>query len=449
MARRDLSTRDVSEHAASELEYIITRDKKSDEPVVPTVSVEEAMSHERVFKRVSNRDVTRVLFVSSNTRLLNPTQQSLDGYINISELFDEVHILILRKGIKALRPVLRPKKNVWIYTASSRYWWLMHYAGKQMIEDQLVFANGFRPDLIVARDPFESALVVSDVAKKYNCPSQLHILEDYTTREFLQQNRSNFWRRFVPLLTIPRFASVRTITNGIEKKLEKRYTIPDLETLPRLQNYETLIKLNSEINLKEKYKPLIFFLVFVGNLSYDSTLHRAIDAARFVLQNRRVGMIVLGDGPARGEFQKRAKTLGIEEQVIFETKAKSIIPYLKSAHMMIVTDTTPDSEELVLKGAAAGIPMIMSRTEKREDVFEHGESAFLCDESDVQAFTDRINDLLNDVNLRKLFVESAQRIISMKFHEDPYKYREAYRLSIEQALFIEMDEEIEHKNKDK
>lgn len=32
----------------------------------------------------------------------------------------------------------------------------------------------------------------------------------------------------------------------------------------------------------------------------------------------------------------------------------------------MVSDTTPDSEELVLKGAAAGIPMVMSRTEKEK-----------------------------------------------------------------------------------
>lgn len=81
--------------------------------------------------------------------------------------------------------------------------------------------------------------------------------------------------------------------------------------------------------------------------------------------------------------------------------------------------------------------MVMSRTDTREDVFDHGESAFLCEANDVQAFTDRLNDLLNDVNLRKTFAENAQEIMRRKFHNDPREYQEAYRTSIEQAFFVE------------
>ena len=50
-----------------------------------------------------------------------------------------------------------------------------------------------------------------------------------------------------------------------------------------------------------------------------------------------------------------------------------------------MTDTDPEIEGYCLAGAAAGIPMIMSRTEKRA-IFEHGEGAYLWASSDVQAF---------------------------------------------------------------
>lgn len=83
----------------------------------------------------------------------------------------------------------------------------------------------------------------------------------------------------------------------------------------------------------------------------------------------------------------------------------------------------------------------MARTEKREDLFDHGESAFLCDATDVQAFTDRINDLLNDISLRKRFIDNSQDMIRLKFHNDPAQYKEAYRTSIEQAFFVESDNE--------
>jgi glycosyltransferase involved in cell wall biosynthesis len=151
-------------------------------------------------------------------------------------------------------------------------------------------------------------------------------------------------------------------------------------------------------------------------------------------------LIVLGDGPAKGEFQKRTKLLGIEEQVVFDSRIEDIIPYLKSSNLLLATDTDEDSDEVVLKAAAAGVPIIMSRTPKREELFEHGVSAYLCEETDVQAFTDRISEMLNNFGIQKVFSENAQLIIKEKFHQDAREYAEAYRTSIEQALFVESDD---------
>lgn len=440
MKRRDLSNFDASDQAGTELEYVLRRtSKKGDD--VKRVSTEEAMSQAPVYRAKSSRNVTRVLFISQDTSLLNPTTQSLDGFINLSDLFDEVHILILRTGIPAKNPVLRISDNVWMYTASAHAWWRKPAAGAALVEQELQFANGFRVDLIIARDPFESALLGAKLAKKYNRPSQLHILEDFSSKEFQNASPENFWRRFIPRRTIPQFDSIRTITNNLEKSISSSFVVKDLSVLPRFSNYESLISIKPTIDLKEKYKPFVFIILFVGKLSHTSTLYRAIDSARFVLKNPRVGMVVLGDGPAQPEFVKRTKILEIEKQVVFESRVDDIVPYLKSANILIATDTDEDSDDVVLKGAAAGIPLIMSRTEHREDIFEHGTSAFLCEETDLQAFTDAVNALLNDFGLRHRFVDEAQLMIQSKFHQNPTEYREAYRLSLEQAMFIEAEEE--------
>lgn len=439
MVRRDLSNSDASTRAASELEYIIRTKKDDREAKVQKITPEEAMAAAPVFEATTKRDVTRVLFISRNEELLNPTQQSLDGYVNISDLFDEVHILILRQGITPKNPVLRVANNVWIYTAAARFWWLTPKAGVEMVARQLEFGSGFRPDLIVARDPFESAVVAHRLGEKYNRPTQVHVIDDYSTKDFITKQKNNFWRRFMPHYTIPKFASVRTLTTRIQIMIQKKFMIPDIDTLPRFQDYESYIDSPESIDLKSKYKNFVFFILFIGKLDYQSNLYKAIDAARFALKNSRVGMIVLGDGKSRGEFEKRAKVLGIEKQIIFEPKIFNTLPYLKSANLLVVTDTDADSDELVLKGAAAGIPMVMARTEKREDIFSHGESTFLCDETDIQAFTDRIDDLLNDVSIRNQFREKGQEIIRHQFHNNPEQYKEEYRTSIEQAFFVDLD----------
>jgi len=433
MARRDLSSADASVNAATELEYIIRGEKRNQE-TLKTVSAQEAMSEAPVFQANDNRDITRVLFVSQNTALLNPSRQTLDGYLDLSSLFDEVHILILRTGIPSKTPVLRVSDKMWVYTVSTKHWWQVTDAALEVLDTQLVFASGFRPDLIVARDPFESAVVAYKAGLKYQKPTQLHILRDYTGGD--SKTKISFWRRFFTRFTIPRFESVRTVTSSMQAYIQKRFVISDVATLPRYQNYQQLIDSEESINLKHTYRPHIFFLLYVGNLSHESTLHRALDAARFTLKNPRVAMVVLGDGVAKSEFVRRARILEIQRQVIFETKVPDTTAYLKSAHILIVTDTDGDSDELVLKAAACGIPMVMARNEKREDIFTHGESAFLCDPGDIQAFTDNIDILQNGLEIRKSFAQNTQAIIRKKFHGNQAQYREAYRTSIEQAFFV-------------
>jgi len=440
MARRDLSTADASLSAASELEYVIHREKKH-QTEEKRVSAQEAMTQAPVFQANDGRDITRVLFISQNTALLNPSQQTLDGYLDLESLFDEVHILILRTGIPSRTPVLRVSDKMWMYTVSTKHWWQKPGAGLEMLDEQLVFASGFRPDLIVARDAFESAVVAYRAGAKYHKPTQLHILNDYVGGESKLQ--LSFWRRFFTRFTIPRFESVRTMTSNMQTYIQKHFVISDVATLPRFQDYAHLMRSEHAIDLKHKYQPHIFFLLYIGNLNHESTLHRALDAARFTLKNIRVGMIVLGDGVVKGEFAKRARVLGIEEQVIFEKDTSQALAYINSAHILVVTDTDGDSDQLVLKAAACGIPMVMARNEMREDLFAHGESAFLCDPGDTQAFTDNIDILQNDIQIRKALVQNARQIIDKKFHGNKSQYQEAYRTSIEQAFFVGTSDEAE------
>ncbi len=436
MARRDLLQTDASEHERSSLEYALKRSRQGKEDV-KYLSVEEAINDESLYEAHSNRDVTRVLFISRDESLLNPDQQSLDGYTNIADLFDEVHILILRQGIPTKTPVLRVSDNVWLYTATDYSWWLTPLAGFNLAKDQLVFAEGFRPDLIVARDPFESGALAWYLGKKYERPVQIHVLENYFRSDFLIQ-KGNRWRRWFARFILARSKSVRTNTRLIFELLTKKFKIFDLALLPRFNNYEQLMKLPPTIDLKEKYKPFIFIMLYVGRLTHDSAFPKALDGARFGLRNPRLGLIVLGSGPAQKEFVDRANMLKIREQVVFEPRIEGadIIPYLKSANVLIVPDTGPESEEVVLKGAAAGIPLIMARTPAREDIFVDGESALLCDPNSADDFSLKLNILLNDIVLRRQMVLAAQDMITSRFHENRAEYEQAYRESIEQVLFL-------------
>jgi len=443
MVRPNLSKKDASEFERYSLDYILEKEKQKKD-TTKYLSVEEALQGSVVYKTSSNRDEVRVLFISSDESLLNPTKQTLDGYVDISDLFDEVHILILRTGIKARYPVLRVAKNVWLYTANSKSWWSTPLSGFSLLEEQLVFAGGFRPDLIVARDPYESAVLAFLLRRKYKRPVQVHVLENFTKTDFLQKNKGNYWRRFLTKFTLPRANSIRTLTKTMFNILKRTVPVKDLEILPRFNNYEALLENPPTMNLKDKYKSFVFVMLYVGHLDYDSALIKALDASRFGLKNPRIGLVVVGEGPAQKEFEKRTEVLGIKNQVVFEKENVDVDAYLKSAHVLIVPDTDYESEELVLRGAAAGIPMVIAKTSVREDIFSDGESALLCAPDNIDEFSLKLNILMNDVALRRQMSETAKELIKTKFHDDPEIYLKTFRESIEQVLFVNNSEKDEN-----
>ena len=306
-----------------------------------------------------------------------------------------------------------------------------------LVEDQLVFADGFRPDLIVAQDPFESGFLAVRLGEKYQRPVQIHVMEDYTTTEWLQENRQNRWRKFLTRFTIPKVKSLRTNTRSMYDFFRKNFSIEDLDILPRFSNYQSLIATPKTIDLKLKYKPLAFLMLYIGKLNHNSGLLKAINAGRFGLRNSHIGLVVLGDGLARQEFEKRIEFFGIKKQIIFETKTKDVVSYMKSADVLIVTDTDEESEDLVLRAAAVGIPMVIARTSKREDIFVDGESALLCNPENTDEFSLKLNLLMNDIPLRKHMTEMSQNMIKAKFHDDPERYCKDYRDSIERVFFID------------
>lgn len=437
MARRDLSNKNFSEHASGELDSIIKRQADEKKTAVPTVTAEEAMREKRMLEYKSTRDVTRVLFISQNTELLNPTKQSLDGYLNISEVFDEVHILILRQGIEPKQPVIRPEKNVYMYTVATRFWWLTPVAGIDMIKAQLVFADGFRPDMIVALDPFESALVALWASKKFNRPAQLHVLINFLHPSFLELEKANRWRKLIANYTVPKFLSIRAATGRILDRLREKTDIADLERLPQLNPYEALSKQEQLLDLKEKYPQYVFTILFIGSLNDSSAAFLAIDAARYMLRNPKVCMIIMGDGPGKQECVQRVKMLGIEKQVIFERQVIDYVQYIKAADLLIATNTDGVGEEIVLQAAGAGLPMVMVRTDLRDDIFTHRESAYMCDIADTQAQSDGVYEMMNDYELRNQVAEQAFTVISNEFHQDPEEYRTQYQFSVEAAMFAE------------
>lgn len=435
-----LSKFDVTERQKATLQYVLSQEAnaKKNAAAGPKVSIAEARQGNVHYQAVSDRETTRLLFISQETSLLNQTTQSLDGYLNMSDVFDEVHILVIQVGKAIRNPVLRVADNVWLYTVSAPAGLSLISAAKDMIKQQLEFADGFRADLIVARDPILSGYIALWASRHYDRPAQLHMVEDFTQKKRFQKFAYPRLTSWLYAYVCKHFDSIRTNTDSLTQKLQSKYPHKtDIKTLPRFHNFAGLASGVATINIKDKYRQFSFIILYVGSLNFESKAYQAIDASRNLMRSPKVGLVILGDGDARAEFIKRAELLGIGSQVVFEKSAEDVYSYLKSADVLLVPDIDEASDELTIQAAAAGIPLVIAEAPNRHDLFVPEQSAFFFDSNDIMGMSNQMKKVLNDPGARQLLVRNARDMVALKLHEDPLAYRLAYRDSVEAALFVE------------
>ncbi len=404
--------------------------QKNQNPSVPEVSVSEARQTP-VAELASTRTKTRVLFITTDTAMLNQSTKSLDGFTAIRDLFHEVHIMVLRTGIKPKNPVLRIDDNTWLYTVTAKYAWQLPFFGWSMLAKELTFAEGFRPDIIVAREVGASAFCAYGAGTYYGRSTQLHIPERYRPAAKWLQRKFESW-------LIRLFPSIRVTTEEIavsyQSMLGDEY---DIAILPRYRGYINDFSGQQGTYLRTKYPQFSFIVLYVGDLTPTSTAFSAIDAVRGILRNPRVGFLMVGNGTGVMECERRAELLGIKDQVVIERRADDIASYMSSADALLVTDADATADEVVLYGASAGTPTIMTKTSLREDIFVDGDSAYLVPDARSARIGEILIRLLNNNSDRLLMRDRSRQAVVSRLASSQHDYERAFRTSVEGALLFE------------
>lgn len=428
---------DPSQKAGGVLDYILddtsetTQEKREN-----TASVEEELKHTRLIQKESQRVQSRVLFITNNVHVLEKDSVVQQYFSNVSEVFDEVHVMVL--GVqKTKAKAQRLKKNVWVYPVFTKYFFQLPFTARSFAKRELQFTGGFRPDMVVACDPFESALAAQFIAKKFKRPYQVHITKDFYTKTFKEEDEYNSKRIQIAGRILKKAVSVRVRTDTLKTKIQEHFPkIVDIAVLPRFFNIQETLK-NSRNNQSNLYPQFAFTVLFIGVLDADSTLFRAIDSVRPILRTQSIGFVVIGEGSAKEQFKQRAKLLGIDQQVVFKSQVDDVVSYMQSADVLICTDTNSDSEKSVITAAAAGLPLLISHTTLRDDLFTDDQDVFLCDPEDTICFSQKLNKLLNTNTVRRKFSINAREIVNTRIEEDPLLYHMAIRDSIETVFFTE------------
>ena len=206
------------------------------------------------------------------------------------------------------------------------------------------------------------------IARNFERPVQIHAPEDFLSPLFVQRDPHNKWKKRIAKYVLRRVQSVRTNTDALKETLAKKYKkVVDIDTLPKFYNFKGLREAVPALNIHDKYKDFAFIMLAFGPLTADSHLHDTFTALHGTLMNKKIGLVVVGEGPAKNLFEEKVELLSIKESVVFISQLGDLVSYMKTADALIHTDVSEDSEQYVLKAAAAGLPIVTYETELRKD----------------------------------------------------------------------------------
>jgi glycosyltransferase involved in cell wall biosynthesis len=434
---------DQSKRAERVLEYVLG-DEDTKAEAQAGIDVALARRSEPVLAVVDERTTSRVLFVTSDESVLVERGSSTRSYVGFEASFDEVHVMVLvpRKGAKG---TMRVGDRTWIYPVFARHWWRLPWQGRRAARELLVFNGNVRPDIVVGTDPFEAGLAAYLIGKTFRRPVQLHLFEDWFDSSFLARDEDNKWRQRIARYLLKRVTSVRTATGDLKKVIAARFPkLTDLEVLPRFYNFSDFLTAETTLDIHDRYRDLTYIMLTVAPLTATSALQTVFAALNRFLKNPRMGLVVIGTGPAKQLYIEKSTLLGIAEHVVFVEKPDDLVAYLRTADALIEASTDAESEETIMRAAAAGLPIVAAETEVRRDLFQDGASAFLCPPGDTLSMFQKSMKLVNSPALRKQFSRQVREVARDRLIEDPAAYYRAYRDSVEVALGKQPDETRAH-----
>lgn len=227
-------------------------------------------------------------------------------------------------------------------------------------------------DVIHSHTEFGVGILARLFAKQFNIPlvHTYHTLyEDYThyiTHGYFEKSS----KKIVEYLT--KFYCDKTAnelivpTNKIYSLFKEKYNftknihiIPTGIEVDRF--YEENVNKKEVESLRKKLgiKKNNFTILFVGRLAEEKNVEFLINAHKKLVEyDNDLKLLIVGDGPDKEKYEQLSKSLGLEDNIIFNGKAawEEIPIYYHACNVFSTASTTETQGLTVIEAMAAGVP---------------------------------------------------------------------------------------------
>jgi N-acetyl-alpha-D-glucosaminyl L-malate synthase BshA len=225
-------------------------------------------------------------------------------------------------------------------------------------------------------------------------------------------------RSYLPItrFSIEKSDGVTAVSNFLRDLTYQEFEIKrSIEMIPNFVNCDDFLR-NPNEELKNHFAPQNEkILVHISNFRPVKRVTDVIDAFDMIRQKVASVLLMVGDGPERGNAEWRARQKKLDKDVFFLGKRETVTDILAISDLMLFPSENESFGLVALEAMACEVPVIASNVGGLPEVITNGEDGFLVEPHDIQAMAERAIGLLNDNSQLRAMGALARKNARKKF----------------------------------
>jgi glycosyltransferase involved in cell wall biosynthesis len=126
-------------------------------------------------------------------------------------------------------------------------------------------------------------------------------------------------------------------------------------------------------------------------------------------------LVLVGDGPLRGELEHKVRTLGLSASVVFTGQRSNVRDYLNLFDVFVLASTRESLPRAAREAMACGRPVIATRVGATREAVHHGKTGLLVSPGRPGMLAQAMEEMILSPERRKGMGEAALSLIQGRF----------------------------------
>lgn len=386
----------------------------------------------------TNGKKTVVLVCDSYFPVIDGVVKVVDNYTKLLSDVYNVILIVPRHRNKVL-----VEENILIIGVKGIYIGFLHYDMALPLFDRMLgkYLKNLRIDLIHSHSPFPIGAKLSKVAKKRGIPLATTMHSQYKL-DIKKYAKFEFLTKMIlsPLVKVfNRSTEVWTMTTKTADTIKDYGYKGDIFYMPNATDDIEPKNLN-ELRANTRQKLGISndekVFIFVGRLVRQKNILFVADALKILKEKGlKFKMIFVGDGPDKGELEKKIIENGLKDNVIYAgfVSDKQILSSYYACSDLLLFPSVYDTWSLVRTEAAAHkVPGVFLKDTLTAATITDKRNGYLS-EHNTEKYAELVLDILSDPDSFKKISECAKEELYFTWNDLKPKIIERYDYLIENA----------------